>query len=92
MLLSPYYQEIARFQVLPAIVDGTQYVLKLVTLRDLWLDACNSSSGDVNLANKKAFTILVVSFGASGIVEAMGLLLGVLRLYYVDEVSKCETE
>ena len=78
MLLFPYYQEITCFQVLSAIVGERQYVL--------------SSSGDVTSVNEISLTILVITSCVSGIVDAIGLLLGVCRLYSVDGVSTCEME
>ena len=77
LLLYTYYQEITRFQVSSAIVDRRQYVLKLGPLQ---LDTCSVSSSDETLVNEKSFTILIVISCFTGIVEAMGLLLGVSRL------------
>ena len=42
--------------------------------------------------NEKSFTILLISSCVSGIVDVIGLLLGVCRLYSVDGVSACEAE
>ena len=42
--------------------------------------------------NEMPLTILVITSCVPGIVDAIGLLLGVCRLYSVDGVSPCETE
>ena len=64
------------------------------------MDACNLSyvdgtgngSGEWTSMNKNSFTILFINFCVSDIVEVMGLLLVVCRLYSDDGVSTCGTE
>ena len=50
MLPNSYHQEITRFQVPSAIVDGRKYVLKLGMSRDE--DACGSFFGDETRVNE----------------------------------------